>query len=133
MRIRSHGMTRNALSEIVRANVLAATDVATDSLRKFLEPAVQVEVAPDIDLSQIPLEVATLFKLASANVSFDPERLKATPEQAWGWTVDPSGRRSQLSGNTAQLSGNTAQLSGNTAQLSGNTAQLLAGRNSLAS
>lgn len=86
VRIRSHGMTRNALSEIVRANVLAATDVATDSLRKFLEPAVQVEVAPDIDLSQIPLEVATLFKLASANVSFDPERLKATPEQAWGWT-----------------------------------------------
>ena len=54
-------------------------------------------------------------------------------EQAWGWTVDPSGRRSQLSGSKAQLSGNTAQLSGDTAQLSGNTAQLLAGRNSLAS
>ena len=47
-------------------------------------------------------------------------------EQAWGWTVDPSGRRSQLSGSTAQLSGDIAQLSGN-------TAQLLAGRNSLAS
>ncbi len=86
VRIRSHGMTRNALSEIVRANVLAATDVATDSLRKFLEPAVKVEAVPDIDLSQIPLEVATLFKLASANVTFDPARMKATPEQAWGWT-----------------------------------------------
>lgn len=86
VRIRSHGMTRNALSEIVRANVLASHDVATDSLRKFLEPSAKVEPVPDIDLAAIPLDVATLFKLASANVSFHPDRLKATPETAWGWT-----------------------------------------------
>lgn len=86
VRIRSHGLTRNALSEILRANVLARADADTDLLRKNLEPPRRPGVADGIDFSAIPLEVLDVFKLATAPVTITPERLGATLREVDAWT-----------------------------------------------
>lgn len=86
VRIRTHALTRNAASEILRANVLARSDAATDALRAAIEPPTGLDAAPGIDLGAIPLEALRLFKLATAPVTFEPARLAATLDEAWRWT-----------------------------------------------
>jgi penicillin G amidase len=86
VRIRSHGLTRNALSEVLRANVLARADEATDLLRKALDPPVTPRLPDGLDLADVPLDALDVFKLATASVTFTPERLAATLEEAWTWT-----------------------------------------------
>jgi len=88
VRIRSHCLTRNALSEVIRANVLAkGGDQAgkLDALRKQVLPEVSPHGAADLDLGSIPLAVLDMFKLATAPVSFAPARLAATLEEAGRW------------------------------------------------
>ncbi len=90
VRIRSHCLTRNALSEVIRAQVLGtggAEAAQLDALRKELLPPVEIGGASDLDLSSIPLAVLDTFKLATATVSFSPERLAATLEDAPRWRV----------------------------------------------
>ncbi|MCC5970607.1 MAG: penicillin acylase family protein [Pararhodobacter sp.] len=95
VRIRSHCLTRNALSEVIRAKVLGhGGDKAAvlDALRKQVLPPVDPQGAPDLDLASIPLAVLDTFKLATAPVSFSPERLAATLDQAGLWrAVDALG------------------------------------------
>lgn len=86
VRIRSHALTRNALSEVLRANIVSAYGHETDLLRKNLEPAVVPGQAGDVDLTQIPVEILDLFKLATAGVTFSPERLACRLEEAGKWT-----------------------------------------------
>ncbi len=85
VRIRSHGLTRNALSEVLRSLVLARADVATDALRKMIEPAKVPVVPPGIALGAVPLEALDMFKLASAHVTFEPERMACTLGNAAAW------------------------------------------------
>lgn len=92
VRIRSHGLTRNAVSEVQRANVMARADARTDLLRKAVEPPRVVVPAPGLDLARIPIDALDLFKLAAAGVTFTPERLAASLDQAFAWTkVDDLG------------------------------------------
>ncbi len=84
VRIRSHAIGQNALSEILRSNVLGAADVATDILRKALRP--RAEPRNDPDIGALPLAAADLFRLATAHPSFTIERLAATMDEAWDWT-----------------------------------------------
>lgn len=86
VRIRSHALTRNALSEVLRAQIASRIGDDADLLRKFLEPAHRPENASGIDPAEIPLAVLDVFKLATAPVTFSPERLAARPEQADAWT-----------------------------------------------
>lgn len=86
VRIRSHGLTRNALSEVLRANVLARADADTDLLRKNLTPPRRPQIADGIDLAAIPLEVLDVFKLATAPVTLTPDRLAATLAEVEAWT-----------------------------------------------
>jgi penicillin amidase len=86
VRIRSHSLTRNALSEILRARILSRADLDTDLLRKLLEPAIVPQAADGIDLGSIPLDIITLFKLGTASVNFSKERLACPIEKAWTWT-----------------------------------------------
>ncbi|WP_437374743.1 penicillin acylase family protein [Inquilinus limosus] len=85
VRIRSHGLTRNALSELARAHVLAGADAATDRLRKAIEPPVEVEPVPGFDPAAVPPDALLLFRLAMAPVTFPPERLAATLDEAHLW------------------------------------------------
>ncbi|GJD65726.1 penicillin acylase family protein [Methylobacterium frigidaeris] len=86
VRIRSHGLTRNALSEILRANVASRYGDATDLLRKNLEPRVTPGNPGGLDLSQIPVAALDLFKLGTAGVLFTKERLAASLADAEAWT-----------------------------------------------
>jgi penicillin amidase len=87
VRIRSHGLTRNALSEVLRSRILAAAGQEVDTLRSKLEPPRDLAGDPGLDMvGQVPLEVLTAFKLATAGVTFTPERLAAPLSQAWAWS-----------------------------------------------
>lgn len=85
VRVRTHGWVRNALSEVVRANVMAKSDADTDLLRANLEPYIKPHVAKEIDLKSIPLAVLDVYKLAIAGVTFREDRLKSPLEKAAIW------------------------------------------------
>ena len=85
VRVRSHALSRNALSEVLRANVMSRADAETDLLRQNLEPTVIPRPAVDINLAAVPMAVLDLFKLACAPVNFEPQRLAATLEEASAW------------------------------------------------
>ncbi|MCJ8518835.1 penicillin amidase [Pseudorhizobium tarimense] len=86
VRIRSHALTRNGVSEILRANVMSLSDAATDLLRFELDPPVEPRLADGLSFADIPLEAARLFKLATAPVTFEKDRLSASLSDAWTWS-----------------------------------------------
>lgn len=96
VRIRSHTLTRNVLSEIVRANLLAIggdeAGETADRLRMRREPDIATERPDGLDFADVPLEVARIFKLATAPVTFSRARLDARPDEAERWSdVTPLG------------------------------------------
>ena len=103
MRIRSHGLTRNAISEIIRAVVLSRADQATDLLRANIDPPAEARLAEGLDLSRLSIDALDVFKLAVAGVTFSKERLGATLAEAARWSkvnelgeVDRGSRRHRL-------------------------------------
>ncbi len=86
VRIRSHALVSNAESELMRAQVLARGGIAKDLLRARLEPAWTVQVPKGLEIESVPSEVLDVIGLATARVSFSPERLAAKLEEAWRWT-----------------------------------------------
>ncbi|SDB58454.1 penicillin acylase family protein [Bauldia litoralis] len=86
VRIRVHSWMRNALSEGVRANVLAGADAEVDLLRQNLSHGKRPVVADGIDLATIPIEVLDIYKLALTPVSFGKDRLAAKADDAASWT-----------------------------------------------
>ncbi len=86
VRIRGHGLVRNVLSEVARAQILARADDATDLVRRSLEPAWTAQVPDGLDVAEIPANVLDVFKLATVRLDFSPERLAASLEDAWKWT-----------------------------------------------
>ena len=86
VRIRSHGLTRNAISEVLRANVLSHADEATDLLRANLDPPTTAKRSEGVDLATIKVEALDIFKLALAGVTFTKERLAATLAEAERWS-----------------------------------------------
>ncbi len=86
VRIRSHGLTRNAISEVMRAHVLARSEEATDLLRANLDPPTTARRAEGVDLAAIKIEALDVFKLALAGVTFTKERLAASLAEAERWS-----------------------------------------------
>ncbi|MCJ2119713.1 penicillin acylase family protein [Methylobacterium sp. J-001] len=97
VRIRSHGLVRNVLSEVARARVLARAETReagflTDDLRKRINPPHDPSVPDGIDAANWPDDLLDDFRLATAPVGFTPERMAARREEAWDWTkVDAHG------------------------------------------
>jgi len=86
VRIRSHGLVRNVLSEVARAQVLAKADMATDLVRRSIEPPWTPIIPEGIELGEIPVEVLEVFKLATVRLDFSHERMTTTLADAWKWT-----------------------------------------------
>ena len=87
---------RNAVSEVLRANVMAHGDHETELLRMNLEPPTTPHFADGIDLGSIPFGVLDVYRLAITPVTFSHDRLGASVEQAWEWTnVTPQGEVSR--------------------------------------
>ena len=91
VRIRSHSLMRNAVSEVIRSNILAALDAELDELRQKLEPP-HDPLAGRKRPEPLPLDCLDVFKLAIAPVTFDGDRLSARMEDARSWRkVTPLG------------------------------------------
>jgi penicillin G amidase len=106
VRIRSHGLTRNVISEVQRARVACAAGVAADRLRRKLEPDWTTQVPAGLDPCAIPSTVLEDYELATRGVTFarpgeqrtsrDPEAFLAEADGAVNaigsnnWTVAPS-------------------------------------------
>ncbi|MCJ2144099.1 penicillin acylase family protein [Methylobacterium sp. E-066] len=97
VRIRSHGLVRNVLSEVARARVLARAEtreagLSTDDLRKRISPPHDPVVPDGLDAAEWPDDLLDDFRLATAPVGFTPERMAARRDEAWDWTkVDAHG------------------------------------------
>lgn len=71
VRIRSHGLTRNLTSEVNRAKMACAGDLALDEVRQRLSPTWQTKLPDGLDPC-LPDEVLRQFTLATQNVAFSP-------------------------------------------------------------
>lgn len=88
VRIRSHSLSRNALSEILRSNILAHEGPEADKLRSRIEPAIPGHMAEgdrQANVSPVPLAALQTVALASAPVTFSPERLAAPLSDSEKW------------------------------------------------
>ena len=85
VRVRSHGRTRNVLSEVARAQVMAGAGAEIDLARRSIEPAWEVGVPEGVEPGSLPADVLDVFKLACNRVDFSPERMAATAGEAWRW------------------------------------------------
>ncbi|WP_273793184.1 penicillin acylase family protein [Brucella anthropi] len=96
VRVRTHSLTRNASSELVRSKVMAAAGnelgARLDGLRKQLSHGVVPKPADGFDPAIMTDRVLRDFNLAVSPVTFSRSRLAATLEEAALWTtVMPSG------------------------------------------
>jgi len=86
VRIRGHGLVRNVLSEVARAQILARADDATELVRRSLEPSWTAQVPDGLNVAEIPANVLDVFKLATVRLDFSPARMAAGLDDAWKWT-----------------------------------------------
>ncbi len=86
VRIRSHALVRNVLSEVARARVAASAGMATDEARMMLEPEWTPVEPEGLDLASIPADVLDDFRLGTAALDMPPARLTARLADAWKWT-----------------------------------------------
>lgn len=90
VRIRTHCLTRNAGSELARAQVLALADPDVDLLRAPLNPPVDAAEWAVNAGAGLPPHALAVFELATAPVTFSADRLSAGLEEAPRWSrVDP--------------------------------------------
>ena len=103
VRIRSHGLWRNVVSEVLRARSACTGDLDADRVRQPLEPAWTPALPAGLDPCTVPEGVLDVYLLAKAPVRFDAQGLprvaELDPEQAWrraratgsnNWAVAPS-------------------------------------------
>lgn len=86
VRIRSHALVRNVLSEVARARIAARAGLAADIPRAAIEPDWTPRLPEGLDPSDIPADVLDVFRLATAPVDFPPARVAAPLEDAWRWS-----------------------------------------------
>lgn len=78
VRIRSHGLTRNVVSEVRRARIACAAGLEADRLRVKLEPDWTPTIPEGLDPCTIPKDVLKLYDLATRPVRFDAAAKRAT-------------------------------------------------------
>ena len=74
VRIRSHGLLRNVVQEVQRARLVCAGGLSLAAAWKQLEPAWQTQVPAGLDPCAVPPEVLDDYLLATAPVTFAPDR-----------------------------------------------------------
>lgn len=90
VRIRSHGLTRNASSEVSRARIACEEGIEADRLRQKLEPEWTPSIPEGLDPCTIPEDVLADYTLATQNVAFEaPDAASQTePVPASGTKTD---------------------------------------------
>ncbi|MDX5329960.1 MAG: penicillin acylase family protein, partial [Caulobacteraceae bacterium] len=97
VRIRSHGLTRNAAAEVERAQITCAAGLGANALNRKLEPAHDIVLPQGLDPCAITADVLADYRLGTDSVRFEAGRLVTAaadvPADAIGsnnWTVAPS-------------------------------------------
>ncbi|NOX50689.1 MAG: penicillin acylase family protein [Gammaproteobacteria bacterium] len=72
VRIRSHGVWQNVISEVERAFMICYGSIQGDLIRRKLEPEHEVELPTGFDPCSLPENVLDQYLLASYPPSFDP-------------------------------------------------------------
>ncbi|MDP3490846.1 MAG: penicillin acylase family protein [Phenylobacterium sp.] len=97
VRIRSHGLTRNAAAEVERARITCAAGLDANALNRRLEPDHALSLPEGLDPCAIPADVLGDYRLATQGVTFKAGQVVALaediPADAIGsnnWTVAPS-------------------------------------------
>jgi len=88
VRIRSHGLRRNASSEIARAQRLKELPPDHPAITTALYPPWELEVPEGLDFSRIPANALEVVNLGTSGVEFTPEKLAGVIE-AVGRADDP--------------------------------------------
>lgn len=92
VRIRSHGLTRNATSEVARAKTACAAKVGDDQARSGLQPTWETQVPAGLDPC-LPADVLKVYALAGQSVSFGtasrPADAESTAEGSNNWVIAP--------------------------------------------
>ena len=78
VRIRSHGLWRNVVSEVARARRFCAGEARIDTYRKVLEPPWQAALPAGLDPCSLPANVLDDYLLATAPVNFEAGSPDAT-------------------------------------------------------
>lgn len=100
VRIRTHCLSRNAASELARSIVHGLADPETDLMRVPLTPPVPDDEWAVTHPADLPADALAVYELATAPVTFSPERLSAKLEDAALWSaVDP--RKTVIARDTA--------------------------------
>ncbi|MER8389318.1 penicillin acylase family protein [Mesorhizobium sp. M1380] len=90
VRVRTHSLTRNAISELLRSKVMALAGVEQgarlDKFRQELSPAITPRPAEGFDPAVVTDRVLRDFRLAISPVSFPRERLAASLHETSLWT-----------------------------------------------
>ncbi|HEX5378892.1 MAG TPA: penicillin acylase family protein [Phenylobacterium sp.] len=97
VRIRSHGLTRNASMEVARARIACAAGLPATRLFRKLEPAWTTRVPEGLDPCDIPADVLADYDLATSGVKFSKAQaglasLDSPPDSQGSnnWTIAPS-------------------------------------------
>ncbi|MDE0349826.1 MAG: penicillin acylase family protein [Gammaproteobacteria bacterium] len=95
VRIRSHGLWRNAVSEVTRARLMCQAGVERTTLWRRLEPEWEVRVPEGFDPCTVPADVLNVYLLAKAPVQFPGPvpQVPSSEEAAVGsnnWVIAPS-------------------------------------------
>ena len=85
VRVRSHALVRNVLSEAARVQVALRAGLEADRARMALSPDWTTRIPDGLQPNEVPLDLIDVFRLATAGVHFSPERLAATLDEAWRW------------------------------------------------
>jgi penicillin amidase len=86
VRIRSHALVRNLPSEAMRARVLTKADLEIDRVRRSIDPPHDIVMPDGFDPADFPEGTLDVFQLATAPVTFSPERLAAKLSEAGLWS-----------------------------------------------
>ena len=97
VRIRSHGLTRNADTEVLRARIACAAGIDAIRLQRLFEPTWSTKVPEGLDPCDVPADVLRDYDLGTAGVTFKAKADKSArlefekpPADAIGsnnWTV----------------------------------------------
>ncbi|MFP5447644.1 MAG: penicillin acylase family protein [Alphaproteobacteria bacterium] len=97
VRIRSHGLTRNAAAEVERARIACAAGLDANALNRRLEPDHSLSIPEGLDPCTIPAGVLGDYRLATQGVTFKAGQVVALAEEipadaigSNNWTVAPA-------------------------------------------
>ena len=97
VRIRSHGISQNVGSEVLRARIVCLAGLDLASEWRTLEPEWELAVPDGLDPCGVPADVLDVFELGRREVSFedDPGRARTGSDRDWlegsnNWAVAPT-------------------------------------------